>query len=91
MNLYEQVATQIVKDQEAVIGPLAFDQARKVAGIQIDLNGKVKISGNGKEILTSLVKVYSEFFGQASVEVCKEAVREVNPSVPKEELPDILK
>jgi hypothetical protein len=45
MSVYEQVASQIVKDQEAIIGPLAFDQARKVNGIQIDLNGSVKING----------------------------------------------
>jgi hypothetical protein len=91
MSVYEQVASQIVKDQEAIIGPLAFDQARKVNGIQIDLNGSVKINGNGKQILTDLVKVYSEFFGQASVEVCREAVREVGSEVTKEDLPDILK
>lgn len=91
MSFYEQVASQIVKDQEAIIGPLAFDQARKVNGIQIDLNGTVKIIGNGKQILNDLVKVYSEFFGQASVEVCREAVREVGSAVTKEDLPDILK
>lgn len=91
MSVYEQVASQIVKDQEAIIGPLAFDQARKVNGIQIDLNGGVKINGNGKQILTDLVKIYSEFFGQASVEVCREAVREVGSVATTEDLPDILK
>lgn len=91
MSVYEQVASQIVKDQEAIIGPLAFDQARKVNGIQIDLNGGIKINGNGKQILNDLVKIYSEFFGQASVEVCREAVRELGSAATTEDLPDILK
>jgi hypothetical protein len=91
MNTYEQVAAHIIKEQESIIGPLAFDQARKVNGIQIDLAGKIKITGNGKEILEHLVRQYSELFGSASVEVCKEAVREVNPAVSSDELPDILK
>ena len=91
MISYEQIVAQIIKDQEAIIGPLASDQARKVGGIQLDTNGEVKITGNGKDVLGNLVNKYSEFFGQASVEVCKEAVKEVYPGVPSEDLPDILR
>lgn len=91
MNFYESAVKQIIKQQEAIIGPLAFDQATKIAGIQFDVNGEVKITGNGKDVLEDLVNKYSEFFGQASVEVCREAVRETSPKVSLEDLPDILK
>ena len=45
----------------------------------------------GKDVLDQLVRQYSELFGRASVEVCKEAVKEVDSSISSEELPDILK
>ena len=91
MDTYAKVAKQIIKEQESIIGPLAFDQARKVAGIQIDQTGNVSITGDGKEVLDHLVRQYSELFGRASVEVCKEAVKEVSSSIDSNDLPEILK
>lgn len=91
MNPYEQVAAHIIKEQETIIGPLAFDQARKVNGIQIDSKGHIKIIGNGKEVIDHLVHKYSELFGAASVEVCKDAIKQLTPSISAEDLPEILK
>lgn len=91
MNTYELVVSHIIKEQEAVVGPLALDQAKKVAGIEITSVGDVKLVGNGKEIVAKLVSQYEKLFGLASVEVCKDAIKEVKPTVPPEDLPDILK
>lgn len=91
MNSYEQVAAHIIKEQESIIGPLALDQARKVSGIQVLSNNDIKIVGDGKDVIEHLVRKYSELFGAASVEVCKEAVKEVNPTISSEDLPEILK
>lgn len=91
MNPFELAASHIIKEQEGIIGPLAFDQARKVAGIQVDNTGNVTIAGDGKEVLNNLVHQYSELFGHASVEVCKEAIREITPTITPDVLPDILK
>jgi hypothetical protein len=85
------VVSQIIKQQESIIGPLAFDQARKVAGLQIASNGEIKISGNSKEVIGDLVEQYEHLFGQASIEVCKDAIKELKPPPAPEELPDILK
>lgn len=90
MNSYEEAVDRIIKEQQLIIGPLAFSQASKVNGITI--NGEtVTLTGNGKEILNNLVNRYSEFFGQASIEVCKDAVREITSKMTPDEIPDSLK
>ena len=91
MEIYDQVVSQIIKSQQTVIGSIAFDQAKKVAGIDIIAEDKIKLVGDGKKIVEQLVEQYSNIFGRASVEVCKDAVREIHPPVPAEYLPQILK
>jgi hypothetical protein len=51
----------------------------------------MKIAGDPKETLIKLVKQYEQLFGQASIEVCKDAIREMKPPIPVDQLPDLLK
>lgn len=90
MNSYELAINKIIQEQQLIIGPLAFSQASKVNGILID-GDKVYLKGDGKEVLNNLVNRYSEFFGQASIEVCKDAVRDITAKMSPEEIPDSLK
>jgi hypothetical protein len=85
------IIKQIVQSQEAVIGPLAVDQARRVAGLRFESNGEAILTRNSKDVLNDLVKQYERLFGKASVEVCKDAVKEMKPHPNPEDLPDILK
>lgn len=92
MDIYITAAQKIIQEQQAVIGPIALDQARRVAGLEVSASGEVtKITGNGKEILNFLVRQYEKLFGRASIDVCKDAVKEVKPPITPEQLPDILK
>lgn len=91
MDPFAIAAQQIIKAQQAVIGPIALDQARAVSGLKIKDINNIKIVGNRKVVLSDLVNKYENFFGQASVEVCKDAIREMNPPVPLEDLPDNLR
>jgi hypothetical protein len=79
----------IIKQQESIIGPLAWSEAKKVSGLNVT-NDKIAISGNGKTVLESLVNQYETLFGQASVEVCKDAVKRFLPQVDKQAIPRIL-
>lgn len=73
MDIFAQAAEKIIKEQEGIIGPVALEQARKVTGLKV--NGGVSIEGANKtEVLSNLVAQYEQLFGQASVEVCKQAV-----------------
>ena len=90
MNSYELAINKIIQEQQLIIGPLAFSQAQKVEGIIIN-GDKIELRGNGKDVLNNLVNRYSEFFGQASIEVCKDAVRDITAKMSPEEIPDSLK
>lgn len=91
MDIQTQIADKIVKEQEAIIGPVALEQARKVSGLTIDDSENIKLEGDKKLILENLIKQYEKLFGLTSIEVCKEAVHEVKDKIPQEDLPDILK
>lgn len=86
---YEQIVQNIIKEQEKVIGPLALDQAKKVHGISVNAGiQSITIDGDKREVIEELVKQYEHLFGKIAIEVCKEALKNMN--VQKEELPGIL-
>jgi hypothetical protein len=90
MDIFAQLAEKIIKEQEAIIGPVAYEQAKKVEGLEVTDSGKVTINGKAKEVLTQLVKQYEKLFGRTSVEVCREAVKSIISKAPKDEVPQIL-
>ncbi|MBI2330495.1 hypothetical protein HYU94_03815 [Candidatus Daviesbacteria bacterium] len=91
MDPYIEAISRIIKEQQSIIGPIALDQAKKVAGLQVGGADDVKITGNKKEVLDNLVNQYAKLFGRASVEVCKEAFSAVSGKIPVTDIPDILK
>ena len=91
MDPVAQAVSRIIKEQQAIIGPVALDQAKKVSGLSVTSVDDVKIAGNKKEVLGNLVNQYSKLFGKASIEVCKEAIEPLSEKIPASDLPDILK
>lgn len=92
LTIFPQIAIKIIREQELVIGPLAWDEAGKVAGLTIDQSHNlVSFSGDAKEILNKLVTQYERLFGKISHEVCREAVKDLIATMPPEEVPSSLK
>lgn len=91
MDAYSTVISQIIKEQQTIIGPVALDQAKKVSGLEVTTADNVKISGDAKTVLGNLVSQYSKLFGRASIEVCRDAVRESKVTLSSEQLPDVLR
>ena len=89
-SVYGQLITHIVKHQESIIGPMAWNEAEEVPGIALK-DKTVVLTGNGKKILELLINQYKNLFGQASVEACKDAVKEAGVTISDKDLPDILK
>ena len=88
----DKVASQIITEQEGVIGPLAWEEAKKVPGMSVNIgNHEVKIEGNPKEVLEKLVAQYERLFGAASREVCRDAVRPFLSQISQDEIPAVLK
>ena len=92
LSIFDQISIRIIKEQELVIGPVAWEEAKKVSGFHIvDQNaGTVTFDGDPKEVLTRLVAQYSRLFGQVSKEVCKEAVQDLLAELPSGDIPDNL-
>lgn len=85
----DQIADRIIKEQELIIGPVAWSEARKVRGLEI--NGGVHITADPKEVLNNLVAQYRQLFGRASDEVCKHAVASLLTDLPVDQIPSSLR
>jgi Iap family predicted aminopeptidase len=92
MDIYAQIAVRIIQGQEAIIGPVAVEQAEQVSNLKIDWpKHEVSISGNGVNALESLIQKYKDLFGHISVEVSKQAAGSLMSQLPAGGLPESLK
>lgn len=91
MDVYAQIATKIIEQQEAIIGPIAVEQAKQVTQLSIDWSKHtVGVSGNPQDAIDKLVEQYKVLFGQIAVETCKEAVAKYLPQLTADQLPKSL-
>ena len=82
---------RIIKEQELIIGPLAWREAKKVKGLAVTSSGAIKVAGSGKKVLGDLVGQYEKLFGPASRDVCREAVKALIPQASKNDIPEVLR
>ncbi len=93
MDIYEQIASKIIAGQEAIIGPVAIEQAKQVHNLDIDWKKhEVEVGGGNKsQVIEELIEKYKELFGQISVEVSRQAVSSLMAQLPADRLPASLK
>jgi hypothetical protein len=92
MDTILQIPIRIIKEQELVMGPLAWDEAKKVSGLNVDqAHNSVSFSGDSKDVIDRLVSQYEKIFGRASHAVCHDAVKDLIASLPPEQVPTSLK
>ena len=92
MDTILQIPIRIIKEQELVIGPLAWDEARKVPGLMVDQgHNSVSFNGDAKQAINGLVAQYERIFGKASHAVCHDAVLNIISKMKPEEIPESLK
>lgn len=90
-TIFQQISVRIIKEQELVIGPVAWGEAKKVSGLRVDEQTRqVIIEGDPKEILNRLVAQYSRLFGRVSEQVCKDAVQDLIAELPEDQIPSSL-
>lgn len=91
-DLFQTIVFRIIKEQELIIGPIAWDEASKVQGIKFsEDHNNVTVENDNPEVVNGLISQYERLFGRASREVCKEAVRDIIGEVPPEKMPTALK
>jgi hypothetical protein len=95
MSIYDQIAVKIIKEQELLMGPIAWNEAGKVKGLRvIDKNkGDVLIEDpkDSNMVLDNLVKRFEHLFGRAGREVCREAVSAMVADLKPSQVPSSLK
>ena len=86
------MAIRIIQEQELIIGPIAWDEAKKVQGMTVLYEKReVTLQQDESGVVDRLVAQYERLFGRASREVCKEAVRDIIGDVPQDKVPAALK
>lgn len=92
MSILSKIASRIIKEQETIIGPLAWEQVKNIPGLKIvdKKEGDVELAGDEKEIIDLLVARYDRLFGRASHEVSREAVATLLADLSPEEIPTSL-
>ena len=92
MDIYGQIAVKIIEGQEAIIGPVAVEQAQQVADLKINWpKHEVSVGGNKAGVIEELIQKYKDLFGHISVEVSKQAVGSLLRQLPSDGLPRSLK
>lgn len=92
MDIYSQIAVKIISGQEAIIGPVAIEQAEQVEGMHVDWSKQeVQIEGNKVQTIENLIDKYKELFGQISVEVSKQSAASLMAKLPADGLPKTLR
>jgi hypothetical protein len=89
MNKLEEMALRIIKEQELIIGPIARDEARHVAGLHLE-SDVASIEGDPKTVIDALVAQYERLFGRASREACRDAVASIIADLSPAEIPSSL-
>jgi len=93
MNILAKITERIIEEQELIIGPIAWEEAQQVKGLSVNAATK-KISfttNNQGEAINELVRRYEQLFGRASLEVCRDAVKDLVADAPANQVPSLLK
>lgn len=91
-DVYAQIAVKIIAGQEAIIGPVAIEQAEQVTELKIDWpKHEITITGDKVAAIEELIEKYKELFGQISVEVSKQAAAPLMSQLSTDGLPALLK
>ena len=93
-DVLQEITVKIIREQELVIGPLAWIEAAKVAGLKVidQRVGTVLLNDpDQKVVIDRLVAQYERLFGRASHEVSKDAVKGLIANMPLSEVPSSLR
>ena len=69
------IIKEIIFEQSNIVGTnISYERALATKLIEIN-NNEIRIKSDPKVVLKRLINSYSEIFGEASVEVCEEVIK----------------
>lgn len=89
MSIFNKIGIRIIKQQEQIIGPVAWAEAKKVPGLSVvsQESGEITFTADEKETVNKLVSQYERLFGRASREACRESVQDLLAELPRDQIP----
>jgi hypothetical protein len=87
-QVYADLITQIVREMQKIMGPVAVTLANKVPGLNVG-EKKVSITGNPEKVIFGLLEQYMKIVGNVAITIAKKqsaffAAKYPNLKVPKE-------
>lgn len=90
-EVYAQIVVSIIKHQQAIIGPVAVEQAEHIPHLTLNwVKQEVDIDGDPIPVIDELVQSYSRLFGKISVEVSRDAAASLLHQLHPNRLPHSL-
>ncbi len=93
ITIYNKILSRILKEQELILGSLAWQIAEKTSGIQI-LNREsfgLRIIGDPKSVIDNFVYRCERIFGSFARDACKQAVAYLTVEMPQQDIPERLR
>jgi hypothetical protein len=93
MNNFELIASEIIRHQKRLIGPVIFSYISNIKGLKAIDNGQVlvKISNSEKEVVNQLVQKCELLWGHLGINQCKDAAGRLVGLLNSADVPEKLK
>ncbi len=93
LNIFSKMSFRIIREQENIVGPIAWNEAEKVQGLHVvdKIKGEFTFDGDAREVLNKLVIQYEKLFGKLAHSVCREVTRDLIAELPADDVPSSLK
>ncbi len=89
-EVYNDLLTRIIENEQSFYGNLAIDILRKVNGLDISDEGKVlTMSGDFKSTIYGIITEYKKFDGDLSLNIIKNIIEAYRSSYPGVDFPVI--
>jgi hypothetical protein len=93
ISIYNKILSRILKEQETILGSLAWQIAEKISGMEV-LNKEtfaIRIVGDPKAVIDNFVFRCERIFGSFARDACKQAVEYLTVEMPINDIPERLR
>lgn len=80
-DIFGQLAQKIIREEEKIIGNIAWDLGLSVPGLIIDANYTLCVLGNKNQVINQLISQYEKIFGSSSRELAKDSFKTLSTIV----------
>ena len=93
ITIYNKILSQILKEQETILGSLAWQLAERISGLKIvnKESFEVRIIGDPKAVIDNFVLRCERVFGSFARDACKQAVAYLTAEMPTDDIPTRLR